>query len=820
MRRLSVVFTICVLLALCSGAQAAFRPAAIGDLFHKGPSGFDVRSYGAVGDGATDDEPAFALAIAAAAGGRLIIPEAATSYKLSSNVTVPAGVTVVFQQGGLLLIDNAITFTVNGTMEAGLYQIFSGAGTAVLGVGPTPEVYPQWWGATGGGVGDDGPAIQLAITAAASVGNVFIPPGTYLTSVTLAIVNNGITVTGTESSIIKIDDGADVGGFSISADQVVIENLTIDGNVANQSDGEPAVDIENDSSNDVTIRGLRIVDMHNFGIAVRKGNTKIHISDNYIDTVGVAPAERDCVYVTGDTGSYSEDIVIQNNILKNPSRNGVGLSTAVRNVVVAGNHVENCATWGIGGESVTGAVFVEDVIVSGNTIDTAKRPLAIADDCLRWIVIGNTVTGGTFNGIFVERADPGTIITNNIVHGNERDGILVNETTNVVVSHNVVFDNSNETHNNWSGIAFTNVQNGSVNGNVVTDTGGAPLHQYGIALDASTTDINGEGNVAVGNQSGDFIDSGSNNFVQMVTTLTQTQWGYLAALDQSLATTDDPAFAGLFVRDPSALGSEIHTDANAASDPNSNEADATTGWSDIQVTLTSDSGDPQTGTYALKGVADDGDTDRIEYDFTAVVGATYKVSIWAKRGAQGTSQFFQNWTNIAIPQTSISSATWTEYTFYVVATGTAAKIRVYAAGTGAAGDEVFVDNVSIKQVTGGILSVADDFNVGGVSYLNGLLAADIVSNTYNFAADTAADDDYLIALTPAPAAYTTGMMITFTAVTANTGACTVKVGALAVISLKSLHDQDPANDYIEAGSVVVAVYDGSVFQIITPDANP
>jgi len=443
--------------------------------------------------------------------------------------------------------------------------------------------------------------------------------------------------------------------------------------------------------------------------------------DNYIDTVGVAPAERDCIYVTGDPGSYSEDIIIKNNILKNPSRNGIGLSTALRNVVVSGNHIGNCATWGIGGESATGGVFVEDVVVSNNTIDTANRPLVIADDCLRWVVTDNIVTGGTFDGIIVERADPGTVISGNIVHGNERDGILVNETTDVIVSNNIVFDNSNETHNTWSGIAFTDVQNGSISGNVVTDTGGSPLQQYGVTLDASTTDINGEGNVAVGNQTGGFVDSGSNNFVQMVTTLTQVQWGYLAALDQSLATSDDPVFAGLFIRDPSSLGAEIHTDANAASDPNSNEADATTGWSDIQVTLTSDSGDPQTGTYALKGVADDGDTDRIEYDFTAVVGATYKVSIWAKRGAQGTSQFFQNWTNIAIPQTSISSATWTEYTFFVVATGTAAKIRAYAAGAGAAGDEVFVDNVSIKQVTGGILSVADDFNVGGVSYQNGIV---------------------------------------------------------------------------------------------------
>lgn len=96
----------------------------------------------------------------------------------------------------------------------------------------------------------------------------------------------------------------------------------------------------------------------------------------------------------------------------------------------------------------------------------------------------------------------------------------------------------------------------------------------------------------------------------------------------------------------------------------------------------------------------------------------------------------------------------------------------------------------------------------------------MVSTAYNYAADTASDDDYLIALDPAPAAYTTGMMIVFKAVTANTGACTVNVNSLGAKNLLMLHDQTPANSYIEAGSIVMAVYDGTSFQLISPDNNP
>ena len=89
-----------------------------------------------------------------------------------------------------------------------------------------------------------------------------------------------------------------------------------------------------------------------------------------------------------------------------------------------------------------------------------------------------------------------------------------------------------------------------------------------------------------------------------------------------------------------------------------------------------------------------------------------------------------------------------------------------------------------------------------------------------FAADAQVTDTYVITLAPVPAAYSTGMVISFTATTANTGACTINVNGLGAKSLKMLHDQDPADNYIEAGSAVVAIYDGTNFQLISPDANP
>ena len=186
MRRLLVlIFLLLFMTPVAMGAQA-YRFSTIGDVGHKGASGHDVRAYGAADDGATDAEPEIAAAITAAAGGRVVFSEAATSYKISSNVTVPAGTTVVFQEGGLLLIDGGITFTVNGSLEAGRYQIFSGAGSVVLADGAVKEIWPDWFG------GSTVTAITDAdATPSVNRGNVFQTGNTGPTTVTM--LDDGFT---------------------------------------------------------------------------------------------------------------------------------------------------------------------------------------------------------------------------------------------------------------------------------------------------------------------------------------------------------------------------------------------------------------------------------------------------------------------------------------------------------------------------------------------------------------------------------------------------------------------------------------------------
>jgi len=151
------------------------------------------------------------------------------------------------------------------------------------------------------------------------------------------------------------------------------------------------------------------------------------------------------------------------------------------------------------------------------------------------------------------------------------------------------------------------------------------------------------------------------------------------------------------------LGAEKHTQANAASDPNGNEANATTGWSTLGALILTSSGvGPHEGDWCLKGLAGDAANEGMKYSFTAVIGKFYKIVIWARRGAQGTTQRFYNWQGCTGADTiNITSESWIEYTFQVCATATTIEIRAYANAAGAANDAVKVDNVSIKEVTGG-----------------------------------------------------------------------------------------------------------------------
>ena len=101
----------------------------------------------------------------------------------------------------------------------------------------------------------------------------------------------------------------------------------------------------------------------------------------------------------------------------------------------------------------------------------------------------------------------------------------------------------------------------------------------------------------------------------------------------------------------------------------------------------------------------------------------------------------------------------------------------------------------------------------GWSNLRNLLRDSIQTGAPIYAADTAANDTYVVTLDPAPQAYTTGMLINFLVTTANTGAATLNVNSLGAKNILKNHDQALATGDIEASQLVTVVYDGTQFQM-------
>jgi|SRR3989339_101965 len=90
-----------------------------------------------------------------------------------------------------------------------------------------------------------------------------------------------------------------------------------------------------------------------------------------------------------------------------------------------------------------------------------------------------------------------------------------------------------------------------------------------------------------------------------------------------------------------------------------------------------------------------------------------------------------------------------------------------------------------------------------------------ITGTEIYAADAEASDTYVVTLVPAPIALTTGMRIYFKPNTANTGAATLNANGLGAKTIKKNHDQDLATGDLESGQMVLVVYDGTNWQMMS-----
>ncbi len=119
--------------------------------------------------------------------------------------------------------------------------------------------------------------------------------------------------------------------------------------------------------------------------------------------------------------------------------------------------------------------------------------------------------------------------------------------------------------------------------------------------------------------------------------------------------------------------------------------------------------------------------------------------------------------------------------------------------------EIVIDSTLWNDFISGILTFS--------TQLGKLLQSAVDSISY--AADAGGDDTYSVTLDPVPAAYYTGMTVTFKPTTANTGACTLDVNGLGAKTIKKNVSTDLATGDILAGQMVMVKYDGTNFQLVS-----
>jgi hypothetical protein len=91
----------------------------------------------------------------------------------------------------------------------------------------------------------------------------------------------------------------------------------------------------------------------------------------------------------------------------------------------------------------------------------------------------------------------------------------------------------------------------------------------------------------------------------------------------------------------------------------------------------------------------------------------------------------------------------------------------------------------------------------------------VQKNSANYAAAASSTTNYAVTLTPAVAALTTGMRVTFKAPLANASACTLTVGSASAKSIRTRALAALSAGMISAGSINEAVFDGTYFQLVS-----
>jgi hypothetical protein len=393
----------------------------------------NVKDFGAVGDGVTDDTAALQQAISA--GLDIQFPEG--TYKIDANITVAANKTLRFMSGASITASSSYTITLNNNafIEAPRTQIFSGSATAAN----VKTAFPEWWGATHSTTIAQNGAFQSALNALKEQGQLLLNNGFYALDGTTALtVNKGqaiigagsqkttfrITTAATNAFLVTTTLGAALRGFKV-ANTVAATSGT-------------AIKVEQTSPNTVgrfTIEDIWLESVYNginlLGNSVQTLNTA-RVSNVYMRGVYNYGARYEwCenilslnIHINADTGSGS-GAPNSGFVLFNKCQSVDFTNCSVNNCSGAGLFVSNSSATISRGSDVRWCQFI------GCLFDDCENGVLL-DGCsdLRFVNCwassnGRTVRGYSGNGVWLKQNTEAVLWIGGVASNNGQRGFRI-----------------------------------------------------------------------------------------------------------------------------------------------------------------------------------------------------------------------------------------------------------------------------------------------------------------------------------------------------------------------------------------------------------
>jgi hypothetical protein len=439
------------------------------------------------------------------------------------------------------------------------------------------------YGAVGDGVTDDSAAIQDAIDDAPSR-VLFFPAGIYLIKASITAVslsNFSIVGQGAAAVTIKCDGATTFSSIPLdfqSCTNFAISEITFDQN-NNSSLTATFPLIRYVSSDQAAFQNNKIINHTFIGLAV-DSCTNFYVRQNYIKKTTQANTINYNINVSS-TLSVSEFGYVQNNYVENSGIGVVGSDIVIsENTCQGTKYGAGIATFSLGAAGTTPGNFYGRYTVQSNTCVNAN---------------GTDVDGFKCSGM--EIAGPQSLIQNNVVYGNDGEGIRLFAYQSIC-SGNIVY-------NNGKGLAGTYKQGGIVTfwsavdpvysasyslieGNHCFDTGGG-TQLYGYAEQSTAlTDMQITGNNFDNNATGPWLLAAtSGNSYEL-----DYWFSYTPVMTASSGTLTAGACTGNYMR----KGKTVFFQANCVISNNG------TGASAINITLPVNSS--SVGRFTVSGRAD------------------------------------------------------------------------------------------------------------------------------------------------------------------------------------------------------------------------